>query len=49
MELIKTPQKPSGQCPKNRTKAKILQLELIHLFAREVLLVQLEIEETKTT
>ena len=31
-------------------KAKLLLLKLIHLFAREVLLVQkLEIEETKTT
>ena len=31
-------------------KAKLLLLKLIHLFAREVLLVKkLEIEETKTT
>ena len=31
-------------------KAKLLQLKLTHLFAREVLLVKkLEIEETKTT
>ena len=32
------------------TKAELLLLKLIHLFAREVLLVKkLEIEETKTT
>ena len=32
------------------TKAKLLLLKVIHLFAREVLLVkELEIEETKTT
>ena len=32
------------------TKAKLLLLKLIHLFAREVLLVKkLEIKETKTT
>ena len=32
------------------TKAKLLLLELIHLFAREVLLVKkLEIKEAKTT
>ena len=34
----------------NCNKAKLLLLKLIHLFAREVLLVKkLEIEETKTT
>ena len=34
-------------CP---SKAKLLLLKLIHLFARDVLLVKkLEIEETKTT
>ena len=33
----------------SRTKAELLLIELIHLFAREVLLVKkLEIEETKT-
>ena len=33
-----------------RAKAELLLLKLIHLFAREVLLVKkLEIEETKTT
>ena len=34
----------------NSSKAELLLLKLIHLFAREVLLVKkLEIEETKTT
>ena len=34
----------------SRTKAELLLLKLIHLFAREVLFVKkLEIEETKTT
>ena len=35
---------------KDKSKAKLMLVKLIHLFAREVLLVnKLEIEETKTT
>ena len=36
--------------PSEKSEAKLLLLKLIHLFAREVLLVKkMEIEETKTT